>query len=295
MSCYIFYNSRAGGGLAMEKAKSYAEKIGEETVYDVRKINYSDIITDERDIIIFGGDGTLNRFVNATAGLNLQNRVFICSLGTGNDFMNDLGIKPNDEPVEVTKYIKRLPICEIQGIRNYFINGVGFGIDGYCCQEGDRLKSLGKKKINYTGIAIKGLLFHFKPRNARITVDGVVHEYKKVWLAPCMFGRYYGGGMIPTPNQSRENEEGTISVMLFHGKSKLKTLIDRQLPMVLPFMVKDTESGSHPARYDMSNKRNVLISTCGFYTTEGNYDAVISMFNHLLGKDNYEKIFCSAK
>ena len=79
----------------------------------------------------------------------------------------------------------------------------------------------------------------------------------------------------------------------FSVPSKLKTLIDRQLPMVLPFMVKDTESGSHPARYDMSNKRNVLISTCGFYTTEGNYDAVISMFNHLLGKDNYEKIFCS--
>ena len=63
--------------------------------------------------------------------------------------------------------------------------------------------------------------------------------------------------------------------------------------MVLPFMYKSAESGSHPARYDMSNKRNVLISTCGFYTTEGNYDAVISMFNHLLGKDNYEKIFCS--
>ena len=79
----------------------------------------------------------------------------------------------------------------------------------------------------------------------------------------------------------------------FSVPSKLKTLIDRQLPMVLPFMVKDAESGSHPARYDMSNKRNVLISTCGFYTTEGNYDAVISMFNHLLGKDNYEKIFCS--
>ena len=79
----------------------------------------------------------------------------------------------------------------------------------------------------------------------------------------------------------------------FNVPSKLKTLIDRQLPMVLPFMVKDAESGSHPARYDVSNKRNVLISTCGFYRTEGNYDAVISMFNHLLGKDNYEKIFCA--
>lgn len=76
----------------------------------------------------------------------------------------------------------------------------------------------------------------------------------------------------------------------FSVPGKLKTLIDRQLPMVLPFMEKDAKSGSHLARYDMSNKRSILISTCGFYTTEGNYDAVISMFDHLLGKGNYEKI-----
>lgn len=227
MSCYIFYNSRAGGGLAEEKAKLYAEKIGQtDSVYDVIKINYADIITDsEKDIIIFGGDGTLNRFVNATAGMKLQNKVFIYPLGTGNDFMNDLGIKPSEEIVEVTKYLKRLPICEIQGIRNYFINGVGFGIDGYCCQEGDRQRALGKKKVNYTAIAIKGMFGKFKPRDAKITVDGKEYFFKKVWLAPCMYGRYYGGGMIPTPNQSRENEEGTISVMIFHDLGKLGALM----------------------------------------------------------------------
>lgn len=75
--------------------------------------------------------------------------------------------------------------------------------------------------------------------------------------------------------------------------SKLKTLIDRQLPMVHPFMTQDSESGSHPSRYDMSNKKNVLISTCGFYTTKGNYDSVLPLFDHLLGKNNYETIFCS--
>lgn len=79
----------------------------------------------------------------------------------------------------------------------------------------------------------------------------------------------------------------------FSIPGKLKTLIDRQLPMSLPFMVKDAESGSHPSRYDTSNKKNVIISTCGFYKTEGNYDAVISTFNHIFGKDNYEKLFCS--
>ena len=58
-------------------------------------------------------------------------------------------------------------------------------------------------------------------------------------------------------------------------------MIDRQLPMSLPFMsTKDDGygSGSHDCRYDMEGKRHVLISTCGFYSAEGNYDSVLRMF-----------------
>ncbi|MBD5460857.1 MAG: NAD(P)H dehydrogenase [Lachnospiraceae bacterium] len=75
----------------------------------------------------------------------------------------------------------------------------------------------------------------------------------------------------------------------------LKNLIDRQLPMNLPFMTEREDgvgSGSHPARYDMSGKRTVLISTCGFYSAEGNYDGVRSLFDHMCGKDRYTAIFC---
>lgn len=75
----------------------------------------------------------------------------------------------------------------------------------------------------------------------------------------------------------------------------LKNLIDRQLPMLLPFM-KEREgqvgNGGHPTRYDMSGKKTVVISTCGFYTAEGNYDGVYSLFDHLCGRDNYTTIFC---
>ena len=75
----------------------------------------------------------------------------------------------------------------------------------------------------------------------------------------------------------------------------LKTLIDRQLPMVKPFLVERTDgfgSGAHPSRYDMSKKKNVVISTCGFWTAEGNYDGVHSLFSHMCGIINYETIFC---
>ena len=75
----------------------------------------------------------------------------------------------------------------------------------------------------------------------------------------------------------------------------LKNLIDRQLPMVLPFMADRQDgvgNGSHEVRYDMTAKKNVLISTCGFYTASDNYDSVLRMFDHICGKDNYETIFC---
>ena len=51
-------------------------------------------------------------------------------------------------------------------------------------------------------------------------------------------------------------------------------------------------SGSHEARYDMSEKKYVLVSTCGFYSAKDNYDSVCGMFDHMCGKDNYEYIFC---
>lgn len=81
----------------------------------------------------------------------------------------------------------------------------------------------------------------------------------------------------------------------YNVPGKLKTLIDRQLPLVLPFMTERTDqvgNGSHASRYDMSKKRTVLISTCGFYTTKGNYDSVLSMFDHICGKNNYTTLFC---
>lgn len=120
--------------------------------------------------------------------------------------------------------MENLPLVTVNGKTYRFLNGIGYGIDGYCCQVGDQLRESSDQKVNYTAIAIKGLLFHYKPTNAVVTVDGQKHTYKKVWLAPTMNGRYYGGGMMPTPAQNRKNTDGTVSAMVMYGAGKLKTL-----------------------------------------------------------------------
>lgn len=81
----------------------------------------------------------------------------------------------------------------------------------------------------------------------------------------------------------------------YNVPGELKNLIDRQLPMAMPEMSERTDGvgkGSHPSRFDMSKKRFVLVSTCGFYTAEGNYDSVTAMFDHMLGKNHFETVFC---
>ena len=74
--------------------------------------------------------------------------------------------------------------------------------------------------------------------------------------------------------------------------SRLKALMDRQLPMSLPFMSKGKESGGHPGRYDLSGKRYAAISTCGFYTPQGNYDGVNTQFDRIYDKDGYISVYC---
>ena len=226
-TAYVLYNKKAGTEDSVESAKNLALVIEDEVKFiDVTEIsNYTVFLAglnEEDYIILAGGDGTLNCFANNVDGILFSQKVLYFPNGTGNDFAHDLGYSKECNPIDVTDYIKNLPRVTVNGKTSRFINGVGYGIDGYCCEVGDRLKQIPGKKINYAAIAVKGLLFHFKPARAEITVDGKTETYEKVWIAPTMNGRFYGGGMMPTPNQKRNS--GKLSVMVFHDSGKLKTL-----------------------------------------------------------------------
>ena len=226
---YVLYNLHAGHGTDEEKLADIRAAYPEDAeLIDMDGISsYADFFsrTDEGDtVVLSGGDGTLNRFVNDTEGVEISCKLLYRSHGTGNDFLKDVGGAPDGE-IALEKYIKNLPTVEVNGKSYRFLNNVGFGIDGYCCEVGDAMKAAGETDINYTSIAIKGLLFKFKPANATVTVDGVRREYKRVWLAPTMNGRFYGGGMMPTPEQDRLADSGEFSVMVWHGSGKIGTLM----------------------------------------------------------------------
>ena len=225
---YVLYNPLANNGRSEEAIKALLETVeGEHVLCDMTK-GYGELIdgmSAEDTLILCGGDGTLNRFINETDGESIECDILYYASGSGNDFAHDIGLERGANPVSIKKYLADLPEVEVKGRTYKFINGIGYGIDGYCCEEGDRLRAKNNDKpINYTSIAIKGLLGKFKPKNAKVTVDGKEYSFKKVWLAPAMYGRYYGGGMIATPDQNREGADH-LSLLVWHGSGKLRTLM----------------------------------------------------------------------
>ena len=226
---YIFYNPLAGNGRCKEDVSMLECVLPDEIVYcDMTKSE-----TYERDLfslepgdylILCGGDGTLNRFVNLVGDMELHHEIFYFPLGTGNDFATDLGHKYADNPFSINEYIRNLPSVAVNGKTFRFLNGIGYGLDGFCCEEGDKHRQNSEEKTNYASIAVRGLLRDYQPTSAVVTVDGVAHRYKKVWLAPTMFGRFYGGGIMPTPNQHREDTTQKLSVMVVHDINKLHAL-----------------------------------------------------------------------
>ena len=225
---YLLYNPLSQNGQNIEKIKEIEEQYGGNVekisvLEDEKYERVLNTVTGEDEILLVGGDGTLNHFVNKLKGKTLPCKIYFNAKGTGNDFFNDVKEKAVGDKILINDMIVNLPRVIVNGEEKCFVNGIGFGIDGYCCEVGDRITERGKV-ANYTAIAIKGLLFHYKTPNATITVDGVTKNYKKVWLAPTMKGRFYGGGMMVAPKQSRFDEERTVTSVVMYGSGKLKTL-----------------------------------------------------------------------
>lgn len=229
---HIMYNPLANGkkdslDAVMEKFKFITDT---KEFHDVRTIPETNEFLKplpKDDVVVFcGGDGSLNHLANEIDISKVEQRLFYFPNGTGNDFYTDVkdSAKIENGMIYINDYLKNLPTVTVNGMTKKFINGIGFGIDGYCCEEGDKQRANSDKPVNYTAIAIKGLLFKFKPRTATVTVDGVTKEFKNCWLAPTMFGRYYGGGMQIAPNQDRTSSQRTITTVAWYCPNKFRML-----------------------------------------------------------------------
>ena len=127
--------------------------------------------------------------------------------------------------------------------------------------------------INYKISPCRGCFSCWKKTNGKCVIDddmsnSLIEKYKSADIVIWSFPLYYFG--MP---------------------SHLKAFLDRLLPLNMPQINKESDgSNSHSARYNLSNKKYVLISTCGFGTVERNYESLIKQFDRIY--NNYEKIIC---
>lgn len=227
---FLIYNPLANSNHGEETKNSIKVEL-EEKYGQMREISvigldpkaFIDSLKESDKVVIVGGDGTLMHFANEVAGLELPCKFFLYKAGTGNDFLNDVKDKIDNNMIEINEYVKDLPIVYIDDKQYRFLNGIGYGLDGTACEVADKQRAAGKTKINYTSISINLLLFKYKCPSADVTVDGIKKHYKKVWLCSGMNGKYYGGGMMIAPEQDRLSN--TLTSVVFHDSGRIKTLM----------------------------------------------------------------------
>ena len=87
----------------------------------------------------------------------------------------------------------------------------------------------------------------------------------------------------------------SFPLYFFGVSSKMKTMLDRLLPFKMPYKGRPATEDNlliMDYRYDFSDKRLILVSSCAHSSTDIVYDSVTREFDMICGKDNYTKVFC---
>lgn len=222
---YFIYNPKSSKGKAEKQIQKIYKKLSKK--YVTYKINLLEISGKEQDfvyqceendiIILCGGDGTINRFVNNVKDLDFKCKIYLYKCGTGNDFAREFKKKYFD----ITSYIKSLPNVIVNDTEHYkSLNGIGMGIDATVCRSKQQYKFAEVKK-SYFKISLE-CIKTFRPFSLEVEVDGEIKHYNDVWFFVCNNGRYFGGGMKITPKALRDDEY--LDICIVHSVSKFKLL-----------------------------------------------------------------------
>ncbi len=184
------------------------------------------------NLIVIGGDGTINEVIN---GIQDFNKIYlgVIPTGSGNDFARGLGIK--SRPVEMIEKIITNP--QINNIdmgqvvygdnnrRNFAISG-GVGLDAIVCKKAltSKIKKLLNKihmgKLTYLILTVQ-TLFSMTTADFKVWIDGEEREYNKVIFAAAMNFKTEGGGVPMTPKAVAD--DGELSMCIVHTIPKWRT------------------------------------------------------------------------
>ena len=171
------------------------------------------VTPDITDIVVVGGDGTLNEVVN---GLYPHLKpIRLISTGTGNDLVKNLKNHTMDN-LFLTNEFNQIDLFTVND--RIGINALGLGFDGEVVSEMDE-KDLKINGMFAYMIFVLSKLFKFRAPRYHITADGV--DYRGKYYITCVGnGMAVGGGFFLTPKA--HIEDGNLDICLI-----------RDIPMIL--------------------------------------------------------------
>ncbi|MEQ8237884.1 MAG: diacylglycerol kinase family lipid kinase [Cyclobacteriaceae bacterium] len=173
------------------------------------------------DIIVIGGDGTLNEAVNA---LKTNVPIGIIPSGTGNDYAKcfDLG-KSIEEKIQTA--IHGNPYFTDVGVCNgrKFLNGVGVGFDGQIVADLIQRKTWLKGVFKYY-YHVLSILGTYKTRLFDFNINNHSEKKERLILLCVAKGTTFGGGFKLTPHAKPDN--GKLSICTIGDISPLKRFLN---------------------------------------------------------------------
>ncbi len=184
------------------------------------------------DIIMIGGDGSMNEAVNGIKDFDNTRLAYIPS-GSGNDLSRDLGIRSAVKEIrritsDTGSRLVDIGLCEYNGKKRLFNISSGLGFDAETCYFADRsslkgmLNRVGLGKLIYILTALR-LIFQNKTFDLKVkTPDGETKEYHKCLFVVGMNHRYEGGGFMFCPEA--DDSDGLLDICLVDGVTPLNFL-----------------------------------------------------------------------
>lgn len=242
-----------------------------------------------RNLIVAGGDGTLNEVVNGIFSQTVcspeEITIGMVPVGTGNDWIKTFGI-PNfyKSAVKIIKQGKtmRQDVGRITFTENdltktcYFANMAGFGFDAMVAAKTNRLKDKGRTGIMLYLQALGSSFLNYKTAKTQVVIDGQdINEL--IFSISIGIGKFNGGGMMQAPGAIPDNGHFQVTII---RKIGFFGILRNLAGLYSGEFVKDPRVSTHEAR-------NIFISSA--YNIAGETDG------ETLGDNKFEIDIISQK
>lgn len=244
---FIVVNPMSGGGRSLKlwpkiEAKLQAENLDytykfTEYPFHAFKIVQEAIANGHRNILVVGGDGSLNETANAifeqTAVNTADIKLGLISVGTGNDWGKTMQVPADfSKCIDIIKAGKTYKqdvgkvLYNQEGAQKhrYFVNIAGFAYDAYVTENTTEAKNKGALGTLYYQWGIFKCLFSYTNTRIKVSSEKGVLIDDEIFNGSVAICRYNGGGMRPNPNAIPD--DGLLDITTISKIARVKVMLN---------------------------------------------------------------------